>query len=247
MIKNSLEKVKTDIDSLEFIFKKLIKYPGNTTYKKNFRKAKLTLDLDYRRLKAQLYRLHNKKIFSIIKKIDPDMITLMSSEVRPQEKLEIIEVLPSFWHDIEIELEVSGLPSYDFFPKKLVKQLGKRFKTEIEDLRLVYGRSGLCTAFLLRRILEKAIFLAFAKYNLSHKLRDAQGNFLGLESMIGIASNEEVGGLPFLLPKTMKQIKGIKFLGDAAAHNLLNDVKIETIIPQMPFIITALQELSARL
>lgn len=246
MIKDSLEKVKTDIDSLESVFKKLMKYPGNTTYKKHFRKAKLTLDLDYRRLKARLSRLRNKKISSIIKQIDLDIITLMSNETPPQEKLEIIEVLPSFWHDIEIELEVSGLP-YDFFPRKLVKQLGDRFKTEIEDLHLVYGRSGLCTAFLFRRILEKAIFLAFAKHNLSHKLRDAQGNFLGLERMIGIASKEEVEGVLFLLPKTAKQIKGLKFLGDAAAHNFLSNVKMETITPQIPFIITALQELSQKL
>jgi len=49
------------------------------------------------------------------------------------------------------------------------------------------------------------------------------------------------------MPKTAKEINGIKFLGDASAHNPLINVEMKTIIPQMPFIITAYEELSKKL
>ncbi len=136
-----------------------------------------------------------------------------------------------------------GIP----FSKELVDALGKKFDIEINDLHLVYGKSGDCTAFLLRKILEKSIFLSFAKQGLLDKLRDSQGNFRGLEEMIGIASNEKIKGVPFILPKTAKQIKGIKFLGDAAAHNFLINIKPDDITPYLPFIVTALKELSQKL
>jgi hypothetical protein len=133
------------------------------------------------------------------------------------------------------------------FPEQLIKDLGKDFTTEISDLKLNYGVSGTCTAFLLRKILEKLIFIAFFKNNLTNKLKDENGNFVGLKTMINLATTNSVQGKPFLMPKTANEIEGIKFLGDASAHNPLTNVDMETIIPQMPFIITAYEELSKKL
>jgi hypothetical protein len=65
--------------------------------------------------------------------------------------------------------------------------------------------------------------------------------------MIDVAVQEKLNGVPFLLSKTAKEIKGVKFLGDAAAHNPLATVDIKTIVPQMPYIITAYDELAKRL
>lgn len=142
--------------------------------------------------------------------------------------------------------EIKGVEN-GVLPNTLVKKLNKDFAREISDLGLNFGRSGTCTAFLLRKILEKLIFLAFAKNGLDNKLRDAKGYFIGLESMINLAKLEKVGGLYFLMPKTAESIKGIKFLGDTSAHNPLINVDIKTINPQMPFIITAYEELSKKL
>jgi len=54
-------------------------------------------------------------------------------------------------------------------------------------------------------------------------------------------------GCLFLSPKTAEKIEGIKFLGDTSAHNPLVNVDMETILPQMPFIITAYKELAKHL
>lgn len=137
----------------------------------------------------------------------------------------------------------------NLFADDLVKKLEKDFSVELTDLRLSFGRSGNCSAFLLRKILEKLIYITFARNGLESKLKDKScvGKLVGLESMINIASSEKIDGAPFIIPKTAREIGGIKFLGDASAHNPLTDVDMQTIIPQMPFIITAYKELVSHL
>ena len=65
--------------------------------------------------------------------------------------------------------------------------------------------------------------------------------------MINIAAKEKIGGTPFLTSSTAKEIGGVKFLGDTSAHNPLVNVDMKTIIPQMPYIITAYKELAEKL
>ena len=134
----------------------------------------------------------------------------------------------------------------NLFSEELLKRFGKSFETEINDLRWNFNYSGTCTAFLLRKILEKLIFIAFAKNNLSQKLDGTNGRGIGLEAMINIACAEKIDDVPFLISKTGENIKGIKFLGDVSAHNPLTNVDMETIIPQMPYIITAYKELTEK-
>lgn len=133
------------------------------------------------------------------------------------------------------------------FSNRLIKAMDKDFKIEIKDLGLVYGKSGTCTAFLLRKILEKLIFITFSKNRLSNKLKDKNGDFIGLKSMINQATINKCCGEPFLMPKTAKKIEGIKFLGDTSAHNPLTNVEMRTIEPQIPYIITAYEELLKKL
>ena len=137
----------------------------------------------------------------------------------------------------------------ELFDSILMKKLEKNFKTEFEDLHLNFGKSGNCTAFLLRKILEKLIYIVMTKNSLGSKIEDKNkpGTLLGLESMINIASAHKIGEFSVLTPKTAEEIKGMKFLGDTAAHNPLVDVDMKTIIPQMPYIITAYKELALHL
>jgi hypothetical protein len=65
--------------------------------------------------------------------------------------------------------------------------------------------------------------------------------------MLKMCTVHKVSGKPFLMPKTAKEIEGVKFLGDTSAHNPLINVKMQTIIPVMPFITIAYEELSKKL
>lgn len=134
----------------------------------------------------------------------------------------------------------------NLFSERLVAKMNKDFEVELKDLHLVFGKSGTCTAFLLRKILEKMLFLVFAKNN-QIKVIEKNGEMIGLKSMLDEATKNKINGVHIILPKTAKSIEGIKFLGDSAAHNPLTNVEMDTIIPQMPFIITAYEEISAKL
>jgi hypothetical protein len=135
------------------------------------------------------------------------------------------------------------------FSDELVSRLGSDFKKELDELHDNFGRNGNCTAFLLRKILEKLIIIVLGKHGKQNLLevKGQPGRWVGLEEMIEIVVREKVAGVPFMMSKTGREIKGIKFLGDTAAHNPLANVEMNTIIPQMPFIITAYEELAKRL
>jgi hypothetical protein len=137
----------------------------------------------------------------------------------------------------------------DLFSPDLTKKLEKICAPELEELRDVFGKHGNCTAFLLRKILEKLLIITFAKNGKEHLLEDIArpGGWKGLKEMIEIAAREKHGGVPFLTGKTATEIKGIKFLGDTAAHNPKISVAMTTIVPQMPYIITAYEELATLL
>ena len=65
--------------------------------------------------------------------------------------------------------------------------------------------------------------------------------------MLNLATAHKIVGRPFLMSKTAKEIESIKFLGDTSAHNPIANVSMKTIIPVMPFIITAYTELSKKI
>ncbi|MDD5544077.1 MAG: hypothetical protein PHX83_12970 [Acidobacteriia bacterium] len=137
----------------------------------------------------------------------------------------------------------------ELFSEKLMGRLKKNFGRELEELQGNFGKNGNCTAFLLRKILEKLIIIVITKNGKGHLLeaKNRPGGWIGLKDMIETAAREKLHGVPFLVPKTANEIKGIKFLGDTAAHNPLVDVEMSTILPQMPYVITAYEELAKRL
>lgn len=147
-----------------------------------------------------------------------------------------------------VSKEVSNIEN-QLFSEDLGRKLQKDFKYEMEDLRLNFNRSGNCSAFILRKMLEKLIYIAFARNSLQSKLEDKRriGGLVGLDAMINIAASVKIHGIPFIMPRTAQEIRGIKFLGDASAHNPLTNVDMKTIIPQMPFIITVYKELARHL
>jgi hypothetical protein len=132
------------------------------------------------------------------------------------------------------------------FSDSLTKRLAPEFSVELDELHANFGRHGNATAFLLRKILEKLLIIVLAKLGKSALIADPRhpGGWKGLQDIIGIAAAEKVQGLPVLSAKTATAISGVKFLGDSAAHNPLTSVHMNTIIPQMPFIITAYEEIS---
>ncbi|MCW1296722.1 MAG: hypothetical protein OH319_03510 [Candidatus Parvarchaeota archaeon] len=154
------------------------------------------------------------------------------------------------WYGSWLNLDEKIL-SYEFpIPDELIKKLGRRFEKDFNDLKLIWNRSGNCMAFLLRRLLEKAIYFSFAKQGMIDKLKDPDNpsRFVGLGRMIDIATQEKAkDGTNFLTSKIVSHLKRIKFLGDEAAHNFLTEIYPKQIQIEVNFIVSALNQLSSKL
>lgn len=135
------------------------------------------------------------------------------------------------------------------FAPELERKMQRSFSSELAELRDVFGRHGNCTAFLLRKILEKLLVITFRKSGKGALIEDAHkpGRLIGLEAIIEVAIRERVNGSPILTGKTGAELRGVKFLGDTAAHNPLANVDVAEILPQMPYIIIAYKELALHL
>jgi hypothetical protein len=151
------------------------------------------------------------------------------------------------WYDAWVDVG-RGTLSYEFpLPEELEKKLGKKFAKDISDLKLVWNRSGNCMAFLLRRMIEKAIYFAFAKQRMLDRLNDHSdaSKLVGLGKMIEIAGREKTqSGAPFLTSKVADHLKRSKFLGDVAAHEFFADVYPKQVQLEINYVITALEALS---
>jgi hypothetical protein len=142
-------------------------------------------------------------------------------------------------------LEVEGW----LFAPELESQMRRSFSKELAELHDVFGKHGNCTAFLLRKILEKLLIISFRKSGKSSLIEDPQkpGRLIGLEAIVELAMRERVNGSPILTGKTGTELRGVKFLGDTAAHNPLANVDVAEILPQMPYIVIAYKELALHL
>lgn len=251
-MKTFTETVRIDLENLRKILKSRQKYPTNITYKENQRRTQLELDKDFNRLGKFVKQLKNKEATSKIETLRDYIEYLIHSEVDSKKgQVDINESERILNHLEIIDESVSNPTDTSPLPNTILEKLGKIFEMEIRDLALVYsGRSGTCTAFMLRKILEKAIYLAFARNGLINKLRDPKNpkRFVGLERMIEIAANTQArDGSPFLLQKNVDELMKIKFLGDDAAHDFLYNVDIEIIEKEKSYISIVLGQIARKL
>lgn len=127
------------------------------------------------------------------------------------------------------------------------KKLGDRFQQDIKELNVAFTYDcGNSAAFLLRKILEKAIFYVFSTNGKSSLLKTTSKT-LGLEAMINLCSTEKINGVHILLPKTSKELLGLKFLGDSAAHDYLANIEVSDINHQISYWIMAIKQLLSNL
>jgi hypothetical protein len=228
-------------------FKNTIKYQKRVPsfYKKRYTRQLKELMKIYKHLKIELLKINNEEAKKILNEFNKLLDTISSENITSEEKIKIIEKFEIKAIDVDIKSLSEKESNNQSFINNLSETLGDEFKNELEGLRIVYGKHGDCTAFLLRKILEKALIRSLINSGYGdEKLRDNANRYIGLEKLLDVAASWKPDGTPLLLPNTVRSVKGIKFLGDVAAHNYHANVDMEQIKPQMPYILVALKELS---
>src|SRR5260370_12389517 len=80
------------------------------------------------------------------------------------------------------------------FSSQLMSRLERDFSRELAELHDNFGKNGNCTAFLLRKILEKLLIIVFTKNGRVHLLEDRNrpGGWLGLQEIIATAARDKL-------------------------------------------------------
>lgn len=130
------------------------------------------------------------------------------------------------------------------------KVLGHTFKKETEELEIVMNSCSDCTAFVMRKILEKLLFIIISKSDKKQKLREIknkEGKLPNLTQLLNIAKVAEINDLHIISPKSISNLQGIKFLGDTSAHDYLTNVGFEDIKQELAHWRIAVKQLASNL
>jgi len=134
---------------------------------------------------------------------------------------------------------------------EIEKILGQKFGREINELKIALKHQPNCTAFLMRKILEKLLFIIISKSdykkNIDAYKKKNKGELPSLTNLLNWAQNAEIKNIHIATPNNVKKIQGSKFLGDTAAHNYLTTVGFEDIKPEMPGWRILIKELAGNL
>ena len=116
--------------------------------------------------------------------------------------------------------------------KEIKECLGSAFEKEIKELEIVSNICPNCTAFLMRKILEKLLFITISKSNNKKaidRIKTSQSRLPNLSELLNIARSSEIDDKHILAPKNIDKLGGSKFLGDTSAHDYLTSVSFEDI------------------
>lgn len=129
--------------------------------------------------------------------------------------------------------------------------LGDNFKKEISELKIALENQPNCSAFLMRKILEKASFIVLSRSDHNQKITHYKskngGELPQLNSLLNWLKQAEIKNLHVATPRNVKRIEGSKFLGDTSAHNYLTYVSFEEIKLEMPYWRILIKELAKNL
>ena len=128
--------------------------------------------------------------------------------------------------------------------------LGDAFKQEMGELVLVSNSCPNSTAFLMRKILEKLLYIIISKSDNKQKiieLRKNQDRLPNLSELINLAKSAEIDDKYIIAPKNINKIEGSKFLGDTSAHDYLTNVSFEDIKNELTFWRITIKQLCSNL
>jgi len=128
--------------------------------------------------------------------------------------------------------------------------LGDVFKKEMDELALVSNNCPNSTAFLMRKILEKLLYITISKSDKKNritKLREEQNRLPTLSELINLAKSAEIDDKHIIAPKNITKIDGSKFLGDTSAHDYLTSVSFEDIKNEISFWRISIKQLCSNL
>jgi hypothetical protein len=120
----------------------------------------------------------------------------------------------------------------------------------MQEFKIVAKTCSNCTAFLMRKIFEKLLFIILSKSNQQSKIssyRQSNQQLPNLTTLLNWSGQAEINGKHIISPNNLAKIQGSKFLGDVSAHNYLTSVSFEDINNEVSLWRITIKELSLNL
>ncbi len=152
------------------------------------------------------------------------------------------------WKEIRAA-NIKGIKKTSEF-EEISSCLGDSFKKEMQELKIVMNNCSNCTAFLMRKILEKLLFIVISKSDRKEdikKLKEKEERLPNLTKLLNLSKNAEINNMHIISPKNINNLEGSKFLGDVASHDYLTDVSFEDIKQEISVWRISIKELSKNL
>ena len=177
---------------------------------------------------------------------------IVSSNIIPTLKLKRfsgkIKKINGKWNQIRPPKE-KGIKKTDNF-NEIEKELGDTFKKEMNEFKIVNKTCSNCTAFLMRKIFEKLLFIILCKSDQQSKIstyRKTNQQLPNLTSLLNWSGQAEIKSKHIISPSNLSKIQGSKFLGDTSAHNYLTSVSFEDINNEISLWRITIKELASNL
>jgi len=134
--------------------------------------------------------------------------------------------------------------------KEIKECLGSAFEKEVHELEFVSNNCPNCTSFLMRKILEKLLFIVVSKSNKKIKIdeiKNSENRLPKLSELLKIAKSSEINNKPIIQPKNLDKLQNSVFLGDVSAHDYLTSVSFEDIQNEITIWRISIKELCSNL
>ncbi len=154
-----------------------------------------------RRWETSRVQVYMRKFLGIVHAVKPRGVRTNYWVLASMSRSDALRLIGKAHQVIEIE--------HSLFANELELKMQKNFSQELGELRDVFGKHGNCSAFLLRKILEKLLVITFRKCGKGALIEDVRkpGGLIGLTAMVDLATRERVDSAPILTGKTGSEIR----------------------------------------
>lgn len=193
------------------------------------------------------YFIQNRQPTDISKEVEkrgicPSNITMVLKSKRFKKKIKRFG--KNGWKEIRSSNPKGIKKTRDF--EELKEILGERFQQEFKELEINMLSCPNSTAFIMRKILEKLMFLSIVKSDFSKKIeeiKNKENRLPNFSELMKFAHQAKINNIHIISPSNYKKIEASKFLGDNSAHNYLSSISFEDIKNEITYWRMAIKDL----
>lgn len=193
---------------------------GGSFYATKFSEAQAEAILTFRKLSTRLASLDDPTIQGALKEIESGLASFFNPKAKSNQRGELRKRV-SYLHKTVIDPATTAAPTHvpsdDFFPLEIIRDTRGYIERVAEQACGSYDQGWYDgAAVMARRLLETLIIESFEAHKIDNKIKNPDGTFYYLSSLIPTLLAETSWNISRNVRKALPKLKD---LGDQSAHN----------------------------